>query len=175
MGDLRYPIGKFEPPSNLGPGERGRFIEEIAAAPEQLRRAVQGLSEEQLETPYRPEGWTLRQVVHHVPDSHMNFYIRTRLALTEDEPTIRPYQEDLWAKLGDARTAPVELSLSLLEALHGRLVVILGKMEPREWRRAYIHPEKKAAVPLEVALAEYAWHGRHHTAHITTTRDRLGF
>ncbi len=160
MDDLRYPIGKFD-----GEGELRQWIDEIAAAPAQLRAAVQGLSPQQLDTPYRPGGWTVRQVVHHVPDSHLNCYVRFRLALTEDEPTIKPYDEGRWASLVDARTAPVEVSLALLESLHERWVMLLRSLTPSDWKRTFRHPEL-GVVTLERTAGLYAWHGRHHVAHI---------
>src|SRR5438045_2830980 len=137
MGGARYPIGKFEP----GPLRLEQWIDEIAAAPAQLREAVRGLSDEQLDTPYRPGGWTVRQVVHHVPDSHMNAYMRYRLALTEGEPMIKPYDEARWAELPDARTAPIEPSLALLEGLHTRWVALLRSMSRDQWNRRFRHPE----------------------------------
>jgi len=172
--DLRYPIGPFEEPAEIGPVDRWRYIREIERLPSAMRQAVAGLSEEQLDTPYRPGGWTLRQVAHHVPDSHMNSYVRMRLALTEDEPTIRPYFEDLWARLPDASLAPVGLSLDLLEALHGRWAFLLREIEPEQWLRKFRHPER-GTVTLQGNLALYAWHGRHHTAQITTLRARKGW
>src|SRR4051812_48183899 len=160
MDDPRYPIGKFE-----GKGDLRQWIDEIAAAPFQLRAAVQGLTPPQLDTPYRPGGWTVRQVVHHLPDSHLNSYVRFRLALTEDEPTIKPYDEARWAGLHDASTAPVEVSLALLESLHERWVLLLRSLTPADWQRTFRHPEL-GVVTLERTAGLYAWHGRHHVAHI---------
>jgi len=139
-----------------------------------LRAALSGLSEEQLATPYRPGGWTLRQLAHHVPDSHMNSYVRFRLALTEDEPTIKPYLEDKWAELSDAQSAPVELSLSLLDALHARWILLLRSIADDGWQRTFRHPEL-GLMTLEKNLALYAWHGRHHVAHVTSLRERKGW
>ena len=174
MTDLRYPVGRFtfgkEPTSE----EVGRLIDDIAAAPAQLRAAVEGLTEEQLNTPYRPGGWTVRQVVHHVPDSHLNSYVRFRLALTEQEPTIKPYNESQWAELTDARSAPIDLSLDLLEALHDRWVVLLRSLSPSDLKRKFIHPEI-GDVTLDKNIALYSWHGRHHVAHITSLRERMGW
>jgi len=167
MEDLRYPIGKYE-----GKGELRQWIDEIAAAPSQLRAAVKGLSPEQLDTPYRPGGWTVRQVVHHVPDSHLNSYVRFRLALTEHEPTIKPYDQEQWAVLIDARTAPVEVSLALLESLHERWVLLLRSLTPADWKRAFRHPEI-GLVTLEWTAGSYAWHGRHHVAHIHKRWGRI--
>jgi uncharacterized damage-inducible protein DinB len=172
--DLRYPVGKFEFEGSLTAGDRQRFIDQIEETPARLREAVAGLSAEQLETPYRPGGWTVRQVVHHVPDSHLNSYVRFRLALTEDEPTIKPYEEHLWADLHDARSAPLELSLDLLDALHRRWVVLLRSLAYEDYSRAFKHPEM-GLVTLERNLALYAWHGRHHVAHITSLSERMGW
>ena len=173
--DPRYPVGSFEAPVGpLSEDRRATLIAEVKAAPAGLRAALAGLTPPQLDTPYRPGGWTLRQVAHHVPDSHLNAYVRFRLALTEDKPTIKTYAENLWAELPDAKTAPVELSLDLLEALHRRLVLLLLNMSPAEWSRQLTHPDH-GLVGLEWMLAMYAWHGRHHTAHVTSLRRRLGF
>ena len=135
---------------------------------------MKGLSAQQLDTPYRDGGWTVRQVVHHVPDSHLNSYIRFKLALTEEEPTIRPYMEDRWAELPEAKTAPIELSLSLLEDLHKRWILMLRAIQPAEWKRTFRHPEI-GPMTLEKNLALYAWHGRHHVAHVTALRERMGW
>ena len=174
MDDLRYPVGKFEAPASLTEGDRKALIQQIAETPARLREAVAGLSEGQLETPYRPDGWTVRQVAHHIPDSHMNAYTRFRLALTEDEPTIRPYMEDRWARLPDSRVAPVELSLNLMDALHERFVLVLRNIAPGEWARKFTNPET-GLYTLDKALAMYAWHGRHHVGHITSLRKRMGW
>ena len=171
--DLQYPIGRFEFPSLVSNQDCARFIQEIAETPANLRAAVTGLSAEQLDTPYRPGGWTVRQVVHHVPDSHMNSYIRFRLALTEDEPTIKPYDQSRWAELADSRTASIETSLALLESLHERWLLLLRSLSPADLRREFRHPEL-GVVSLEKNLALYAWHGRHHVAHITSLRERMG-
>jgi uncharacterized damage-inducible protein DinB len=172
--DLRYPIGQFEYQGTLSNELRQELIDQIAATPERMRTAVQGLSEEQLNTPYRPEGWTVRQVVHHVPESHLNSYIRFKLAVTEDEPTIKPYFEDRWAKLDDANTAPVELSLNLLDALHERWIWFLRSLKDEDFQRTFRHPEL-GTVSLDKNIALYAWHGRHHVAHITSLRERMGW
>ncbi len=174
MNDPRYPIGKPELKSQYTPQERKTFLDQIAAAPSRLRDAVAGLSEKQLDTPYRDGGWKVRQVVHHVPDSHLNAYIRTKLALTESEPTIKPYDEAAWATLADTKTVPVETSLSLLEALHARWVALLASLDDAAWARTFRHPEL-GVVPLEKNLALYAWHGRHHVAHVTSLRERMGW
>lgn len=164
--DARYPIGPFEYPQAISPAEREEFLGRIASAPARLRAAVAGLNDRQLDTPYREGGWTVRQVVHHVPDSHMNSYIRFKLALTEDEPVIKPYDEAAWARLGDTASTPVEISLTLLECLHARWVTLMRGLTDAEWKRAMQHPEN-GLLRLEQVLALYAWHGDHHIAHIT--------
>ena len=174
MTDLRFPIGKF---SYAGPpnGEQKQpFIDDIAQTPANLRAAVKGLSNEQLDTPYRPEGWSVRQLVHHVPDSHLNSYVRFKLALTEDEPTIKPYAEDRWAELADSQTTPIEVSLTLLESLHDRWVRLLRSLTPEQWHRSFRHPDL-GPMNLEKTLALYAWHGKHHVAHITELRKRMSW
>jgi len=174
MNDLRYPIGKFA----LAAGEitaeqRAAWITEIAELPAKFRGIVQGLTDAQLDTPYRPGGWTVRQVVHHVPDSHLNAYIRFKLALTEDNPTIKPYEEALWAELPDTKGTLIGVSLVMLEALHRRWVTLLRSMSEQQWSRTFFHPEQKKSLRLDGVLAMYAWHGKHHTAHITGVRDRM--
>ena len=175
MSDPRYPIGRYERRDVLTPEERTAFIEQIAATPRAMRDAVAGLTPRQLETSYREGGWTLRQVVHHVPDSHLNSYCRFKLALTEETPTIRPYDEAAWAELSDSRDTPPETSLVLLEALHDRWARLLRAMSDDDFQRTLKHPEHGAVMTLDAMLALYAWHGRHHTAHITTTRARNGW
>jgi hypothetical protein len=168
MGDLQYPIGRFSYPDTTTPAERQQWIREIANTPRELRAAVAGLSQAQLDTCYRPGGWTVRQVVHHVPDSHMNAVVRFKLALTEDQPTIKPYDEALWAKLADA-TLPIEPSLDLLDALHLRWVGLLESMTNLDFQRTFAHPES-GIWRLDQYLAQYAWHGRHHVAHIRSIK-----
>lgn len=170
--DLRYPIGPYQPKSTLSAEERRRAISDIEDMPGRLRMAVEDLSPQQLDTPYRPEGWTVRQVVHHVPDDHMNAYMRFRLALTEDEPTIKPYDEGRWAELEDARKAPPKMSLDLLEALHRRWVLLLRAMKPADFARTLRHPER-GVMTLDGMLSLYAWHSRHHVAHIASLRERM--
>ncbi len=172
--DLQYPIGRFEWRGASSDDDRNRYIVEIDQAPRRLRAAVAGLTDAQLDTPYRPGGWTVRQVVHHVPDSHMNSYVRFRLALTEDAPTIKPYDESRWAELSDARTAPIEISLALLESLHARWVLLLRNLKPSDFAQEFRHPEL-GTVSLDRNLALYAWHGRHHVAHITSLKERMGW
>ena len=172
--DLRYPIGKWEVGGELSPERRNQLIDEIALTPEKVRMAISGLSDEQLDTPYRPEGWTVRQVIHHLADSHLNAYVRFRLALTEQEPLIKPYQEGLWAGLPDARSAPVAPSLAMLTGLHDRWVRLLRSMGEADFARTFRHPER-GVLTLDATLRIYEWHGRHHTAHITTLRQRMGW
>lgn len=172
--DLRYPVGRFEFEGTLHHKERHALIDQIAATPEKMRAAVAGLNDEQIDTPYRPEGWTVRQVVHHVPESHLNSYTRFKLAVTEEEPTIKPYYEDRWAELDDARTAPIEMSLDLLDALHERWVWFLRSLKDADFQRTFRHPEL-GIVSLDKNVALYAWHGRHHVAHITSLRERNGW
>jgi uncharacterized damage-inducible protein DinB len=173
MSDARYPIGPFSPPRSITPEDRQRWIGAIAAIPQALRDAVQNLSDAQLDTPYREGGWTVRQVVHHVADSHVNSYTRFRLALTEQEPTIKPYDEAAWAELVDAKHEPLEPSLLLLEGLHRRWVVLLESLTAEAYQRTFRHPETGRTLRLDINLALYAWHGQHHTAHITHLRERL--
>jgi uncharacterized damage-inducible protein DinB len=174
MSDLRYPLGQFDFENEPTDEERRQFIAQIAEAPSRLREAVSGLSEEQLDTEYRPGGWTVRQVVHHLPDSHLNRYVRFKLALTEEEPTIRPYDEDRWARLEDTRLTPPAISLDLLEALHERWVVLLRSLSTEDFRRTFRHPDL-GRVSLNKNVGLYAWHGRHHIAHITALRERMGW
>ena len=173
MTDPRYPIGRFERPAEIAEEQRRAWIAEIAALPAALRRAAADLSDEQLDTPYRDGGWTVRQVVHHVPDSHANAYVRFKLTLTEDEPTIRPYDEKGWAETGEVKSGP-EISLALLEALHRRWVLLLESIPEAGWARTYVHPDS-GVWRLDQALGMYAWHGRHHLAHVTTLCERMGW
>ena len=172
--DLQYPVGKFKWEGVFTDEQRQALIAQIEQAPAQLRKALAGLTEEQVDTPYRPEGWKVRQVVHHLSDSQMNAYVRFRLALTEDEPTIKPFDQERWATLEDARTAPVELSLSLLESLSRRFVLLLRSRRAEDFARTFRHPEI-GVVTLDNYLGIYAWHGRHHIAHVTSLRDRRGW
>ncbi len=175
MTDLRYPIGEFERPDQLSADERRTMIDTIAAAPSRMREAVSGLSDAQLDTPYRDGGWTVRQVIHHVPDSHLNAYVRLKLALTEDDPAIRPYDEALWAALPDSKETPVEVSLTLLESLHARWVTLFRSMQEADFRRTLRHPEHSGILTLDWLVAMYAWHSRHHVAHITSLRERMSW
>jgi uncharacterized damage-inducible protein DinB len=174
MTDPRYPIGKFSYQGPLTPEQKRQYLDDIEQAPARLRAALGGLTDKQLDTPYREGGWTVRQVAHHVPDSHMNSYVRFKLALTEDDPTIKPYMEDRWAELPEARQAPVEPSLALLDALHQRWMLVLRDLTGADWQRTFRHPDL-GPMTLEKNLALYAWHGRHHVAHITSLRERNGW
>jgi uncharacterized damage-inducible protein DinB len=171
---LRYPIGRWERPEQPAAEQTRKWIETIAAAPAALRQAVSDLSAEQLNTPYRPGGWTVRQLVHHFADSHVNSYVRFRLAATEQEPTIRPYDEKAWAELADARTAPVEISLQLIDALHDRWTRLLRSFNEADLKRRCFHPEIGAMTVFDT-ISMYAWHCRHHVAHATSLRERLGW
>ena len=175
MTDLRYPIGPFSGPTQLTSEERRAHIEHIAEAPSALRAAVSGLDGRQLDTPYRDGGWTVRQVVHHLPDSHMNAFVRLKLALTEDSPTIRPYDESAWAKLGDVQATPPEVSLVLLESLHARWVALFRTLHDDDFRRTFRHPEHPGTQTIDWLVASYSWHGRHHVAQITSLLTRMGW
>ena len=172
--DPRYPIGPFTPPSAFTPELRREYIGQIAAVPARLRAAVDGLTEGYLDHPYRDEGWTVAQVVHHVADSHINAYVRFKLAVTEDNPPVKAYNEALWAGLADASATDVRASLDLLASLHGRWVAFLRSLDDAQFSRTYQH-SAMGPVTLDHALALYAWHGRHHTAHITSLRERMGW
>ncbi len=173
MTDARYPIGKWnrEP---FTAHKKKQWIEDIAAAPSRLRAAVEGLSPQQLDTPYRDGGWTVRQVVHHVPDSHLNAYTRFKLALTEDVPTVKTYDEALWAKLGDVQKTPIEVSLTLTDSLHERWVNLLRSLSDQDFERKLRHPEW-GELTVGTLLSQYAWHSKHHVAHITALRERRGW
>ena len=173
MTDLRFPIGEFVMPSSVTPQLRTAAISAIADMPARMREAVRGLSETQLDTPYRPGGWTVRQVVHHVPDSHLNAYVRVKLALTEDNPTIKPYDQDAFAGLPDQKL-PVDVSLSLVDSLHARWVAVLKALTPQQFARPLYHPEI-GAITIDYLVQTYGWHSRHHVAHITRLREREGW
>jgi uncharacterized damage-inducible protein DinB len=170
--DLRYPIGKMDRKPAMTSTERRTAIDALAAAPRHLRDAVTGLSDSQLDTPYRPGGWTVRQLVHHVADSHMNAYMRFRLAFTEENPTIKTYEESRWAELPDASTMPVAVSLDLLDALHERLVTLLREEPDEAFQRTLKHPEN-GPMTVDTLLGIYSWHGRHHVAHVTGLKERM--
>jgi uncharacterized damage-inducible protein DinB len=171
FNDLKYPVGEFRAEAALPDAQLEQCLKTIEDTPASLRGAVKGLTEAQLDTPYRDGGWTVRQVIHHVADSHMQSYSRFRFALTEAEPVIKPYDEATWAELPDAKTAPIELSLLLLDALHARWMILLRSLDDAALARVFVHPEM-GSVPLLKAVQLYAWHGRHHTAHITRLRER---
>ena len=171
--DLRYPIGPFDDPAPITADMRRLAITTIAELPFQLRRAVAGLLDSQLDTPYRPNGWTVRQVVHHVADSHMNAFVRTKLGLTEHQPTIKPYDQDSWVPLADSRL-PVDLSLSIVDGVHARWSELWRSLTPPQFGRVFHHPEI-GVVTLDSQLQMYAWHSRHHVAHITSLREREGW
>lgn len=172
--DLCFPIGQFSRPASSMAGIRAAHIQTLRLLPERLKAAVADMDDSMLDTPYREEGWTVRQVVHHVADSHTNAYVRMKLALTEDWPTIKPYDQDAWADLSDARWLPVQVSLDLIAALHVRWVSLLESLSDEGFRRGYVHPES-GRQNLAQVLALYDWHSRHHTAHITNLRQRMGW
>lgn len=174
MSDPRYPIGRFSPDPNPTPETRKRHIEQIAGLPSKMRLATASLTEGQFDTPYRDGGWTVRQVIHHVPDSHLNAYIRFKWALTEDAPTIKPYDEGAWAKLKDSELTGVDVSLTLLESLHARWTVLLRSLKLEDFQRKFVHPES-GPHDVDWLLQLYSWHGNHHVAHITSLRERLGW
>jgi uncharacterized damage-inducible protein DinB len=174
MDDLRYPIGKYQP-QPFSAKQLEQWLIDIRFLPQHLENAIVNLDEQQLNTPYRPQGWTLRQVVHHVADSHMNAYIRFKLGLTEDNPTIKPYDEAAWANMKDTEIIPVNVSLTLLHALHTRWMEVLHSIREEEWNRTVVHPEHGRQMTLWYLLGMYAWHGRHHTAHVTSLRERMGW
>src|SRR5438270_9890962 len=174
MTDLQYPIGKFQKKESISASERSAMIDEISRTPAKLRAAVKGLSAAQLATPYRPDGWTVLQLVHHVADSHANAYIRFKLALTENEPTIKTYDEKKWAELEDSRTTPVEVSLSMTDAVHHRWNVLMRAAKPQDFARTLRHPEM-GPMNLDALLQLYYWHGQHHVAHVTRLRERNGW
>jgi hypothetical protein len=171
---LAYPIGRFQAPDAIDASARDAFVAHIELAPASLRNAIEGLDERQLDTPYRPGGWSVRQVVHHLPDSHLNAYVRFKLALTEDQPTIHPYDQARWAELPEAMAGPVRFSLDLLANLHARWVACIRALPSASFDRTFRHPEL-GVMSLNQQLALYAWHGRHHVAHITSLRAREGW
>jgi uncharacterized damage-inducible protein DinB len=174
LDDLRFPIGRFAAPASSMPDVRAAQIETLRLLPSRLREAVSGLNDAQLDTPYREGGWTVRQVVHHMADSHSMCYIRIKLALTEDWPVVKGYDEAAWAELEDSRGLPVEVSLAMIEALHGRWVGLLETLTDEDFQRGYTHSET-GRQDLAKVLAIYDWHSRHHTAHITSLRTRQGW
>ncbi|MEO6132969.1 MAG: YfiT family bacillithiol transferase [Saprospiraceae bacterium] len=171
LEDLKYPVGKFDWSAEISEQERNQAIKKIAAFPSRIRSTVSDLTDEQLNTPYRPDGWTVRQVVHHLADSHMNAYIRFKLALTEDNPVIKPYKEAEWAKLPDSKLSP-DVSLSLLEGVHKRWVTMMDYMNESQWELGFTHPEHNRFMVLNKAVAMYAWHCEHHLGHVTGLMER---
>ena len=169
--DLRYPIGKFDHSITVTKEMRSEFIKVIESLPSSLRKEVENLTEEQLNTPYREDGWTIRQVVHHIPDSHLNSYIRFKLALTEDNPDIKTYEEHLWAELKDSFETPISVSLNLLDSLHKRWVILLKSLSDEQFERTFKHPEW-GNISLSKTLALYTWHSKHHLAHITELKKQ---
>jgi hypothetical protein len=174
MADLRYPRGRFVPDSNPTPATRASHIDAISSLPSRMRWAVAGLTEPQLNTPYREGGWSVRQVVHHVPDSHLNAYVRFKLAVTENNPTIKPYDETAWASLKDSEFTPLEVSLALLESLHARWTILLRSLKPEDFQRSFVHPDS-GPHDVDWLLSLYSWHGNHHVAHITSLRERMNW
>ena len=172
--DARYPLGPMPTPLELSASEREEALEHLRCLPGELRAAVAGLSDAQLDTPYREGGWTVRQVVHHVAESHMNAFVRVKLALTEDNPTIKPYEEERWAGLPDHHLPP-EISLTLVDALHTRVLPVLEGVTITQWSRPWTHPGQGRTYTLDTLLAMYAWHGRHHIAQITGLRGCEGW
>jgi hypothetical protein len=172
---LRYPIGRFQPPDRLTDADIHQSIDTIAQLPANLEQAIANLDAVQLQTPYRPAGWTVQQVVHHLPDSHMQAYTRFKLALTEDNPIIKPYAEDRWATLSDSQLVAVDVSLTLLHALHRRWVALMEAMNAEQWDRTYFHPEHQCSFALKEIVCQYAWHSRHHLMHIVKLRERMGW
>lgn len=174
MDDLRYPIGKYEP-KPFSDIQKKAWLFDLRFLPDELERSIQNLDADQLDTPYREGGWTIKQVVHHVADSHINAYTRLKLGLTEDRPRIKPYNEGAWAMLADIQAIPINISLTLLHALHQRMVATIADLTEAQWQRVVIHPDQQREMSLWFLLGNYAWHGKHHTAHITRLRDRNGW
>ncbi|MCL6523924.1 MAG: putative metal-dependent hydrolase [Thermoflavifilum sp.] len=172
---MRYPIGRFQAPNPITDEDIHRSINAIATLPQELEKSVIHLQTAQLQTPYRPGGWTVQQVIHHLSDSHMQVYARFKLALTEDNPVVKPFAEDRWAALPDSTLVPIEASLALLHALHSRWVALMEAMLPEQWERTYFHPEHQQSFSLKWVACMYAWHGRHHLMHIVKLRERMGW
>ncbi len=173
--DLRYPIGKFKWTGAMTPAQREEWTRVVAEAPERLAAALKGLTEEQLDTPYREGGWTVRQVAHHLADAHMNTLMRFKLALTEPEPTIKAYDEDGWAQLADSRSAPADLAVDMVRAVHARWAILLRSMTESDFAKTFLHPATGKVIRLDQTLGIYAWHSLHHVAHITGLRERMGW
>ena len=175
MEHLKYPVGRYTKPEGHTPQLVKEWISVLRALPSWMDACIENLDEHQLQVPYREGGWNTQQVVHHVADSHMNAYIRLKLALTEDNPTVKPYDESAWANLVDTRIAPVNLSVTMLHAMHRRMVILLQNMQPADWDRTYFHPEHQRSFPIWEMVAMYAWHSRHHTEHIRRLRERMNW
>lgn len=175
MEQLKYPIGNFKTPITYSHQDIDNWIAIIEKTPAQIEAAVKDLSKDQLNTPYRPEGWTIRQVVHHLPDSHMNSYIRFKWTLTENAPVIKAYNEQSWAELEDGKNAPIELSIQLLKSLHARWVVVLKNLSETDLEKQFTHPETGDKITLKEMIALYAWHSQHHLAHITSLKERMNW
>lgn len=175
MTNLSYPIGEFEPPQQIDDNQITQWIDEIEALPELMEDAVKGLTDSQLDTPYRPAGWTIRQVIHHVPDSHIGSYCRFHWALTENNPTIKAYDEKAFAQLSYHKEMPIDISLALLKALHARWVVLLRNMKTSDLEKTFVHPETQEVNVLKVVIGMYAWHGRHHLEHILSLKKRMNW
>ena len=173
--ELKYPIGRFKAPATFTEQQLKGWIEDIGHLPSNVEIAIQHLDEHQLQTPYRPDGWTIQEVVHHLPDSHMNSYIRFKLALTENNPVIKPYEEGLWAELPDVKLTPVNVSVTLLHALHVRWVNLMNNMTAKDFDKTVFHPERKKEIALKEMVALYAWHGQHHLMHIVRLKERMGW
>jgi hypothetical protein len=173
--ELKYPIGKFEIPAAYSPQLVKNYISEISILPEKIRREVIHLTADQLDTAYRPGGWTIRQVVNHLSDSHMNALIRFKLALTEETPVIKPYHEQYWAELADSKTIDIHAALMILDGVHSRWSVLMNSLKEKEWDRSFVHPEKGREIRLKESAGSYAWHGNHHLAHITRLKTRNGW
>jgi hypothetical protein len=173
--ELRYPIGKFKLPAKISAADRAEYLLRVERLPEQMKEAVANLSDAQLDTPYRPDGWTVRQVVHHVADSHLNSYIRFKWALTESQPLIKAYDEKQWAQLKDASEGPVSMSLALLDSIHIRWVWLMKNLHENDWKKCFTHPETGKLVPLDLNLSLYSWHGNHHLAQIHQLIEREGW
>jgi len=175
LEELKYPIGRYQKPGAYTPQLLKEWVAVLNILPSWMDACIENLDQHQLQTPYREGGWTVQQLVHHIADSHLNAYIRLKLALTEDNPTVKPYDENAWAKLIDTEVVPVNISVTMLHTLHRRMVAVLQHMEPAEWERTYFHPEHNRNVPLWEMVAMYAWHSEHHVAHITRLRERMNW
>ncbi len=173
MDSLRYPVGKYTPPASITSLQVSNWIDEIEKLPSQIKETIKNFKESDLEKTYRPNGWTARQVIHHLADSHVNSYTRFKLAVTEEHPAIRPYHENLWAELADGKSAPVYFSINILEAIHARWVLFLRSLKPEDFKRTLFHPESKKVYVLDEFVGMYAWHGRHHLGHLKIVSNKL--